>query len=623
MPGASRSWSQEEILEAALAALASLTEADIPPDEDGLDRWADPDCGRPDELADLMTPELEQLIAEGPAPAPEFGPAGFLPRDGSGHGAGFADGGTLDVLAPGVSLAGFADDAHRRLADTDDDSLIGVLRGWRRLAAWAQARELATVAELARRRPPGGTPPAAPGAFPSRMSEFIADEVALALTLTARSADAELSLALDLADRPAIFGALETGRIDLTRTKIIIEGVSTLEADHADAVEAAVLPRAPGLTAGQLRAAVARAVLAVDPQAARRRREDTEKSARVDCWPEPCGTASLAGWHLPSAQALAADKRLCQIAAAWRRQGAAGDTDLLRARAYLALLLGLPIDGPPADLLPPADPSVPGNRGSDPALDHTFSASGGTVPRPAARPARGSDGETGVLRLPAGLRGPGPGTALPPLAGTVNLTVPLTTLLGLAQAPAQAAGYGPLDAESARVLACAAAGHRATRWQITVTGPDGTALAHGTASGRTRASVSGPEGNRPRGSGPAGRGWSVTVTAEPVATGSCDHRHCEPGYRPSPALLRLIRARSSTCTAPGCRRPAGACDIGHTRAYDQDGWTCECNLAPLCRRHHRAKQAHGWRLTQPQPGVLIWTTPSGRGYSTRPANYHR
>jgi Domain of unknown function (DUF222) len=622
VPAASQSWSQEEILE---AALASLTEVGIPPDEDGPDRWTDPDCGCPDELADLMTPELEQLIAEGPAPVPEFGPAGFLPRDGSGHGAGFADGGVLDVLAPGVSLAGFADDAHRRLADTDDDSLIGVLRGWRRLAAWAQARELATITELARRRPVGGTPPAAPGAFPARMSEFIADEVALALTLTTRSAEAELGLALDLTGRPATFAALETGRIDLPRAKIIVEGVSTLEANHADAVEAAVLPRAPGLTSGQLRATVARAVLAVDPQAARRRREDAEKSARVDCWPEPCGTASLAGWHLPPAQALAADKRLCQIAAAWRRQGAGGETDLLRARAYLALLLGLPIDAPPADLLPPAAP-VPGNPAPDPALDLTSSPSGGAVPRPAARPAPGSDAETGGLGLPDGRRGPGPVTALPPLAGTVNLTVPLTTLLGLAQDPGQAAGYGPLDADTARVLACAVAGHRATRWQITVTAPDGIALAHGIAPGRTRVSVSRPEGKRPQGSGPQGsgpaaRGWTVAVTAEPVATGSCDHRHCEPGYRPSPRLQRLVRARASTCTAPGCRRPAAACDLDHTRGYDDDGWTCECNLAPLCRHHHRMKQIEGWQLRQSSPGVMAWTTPAGRRYTTLPSQH--
>jgi hypothetical protein len=646
---ASQSWSQEEILEAAEAgeaALASLTEAGIPPDDDGPDRWTDPDCDRPDELADLMTPELEQLIAEGPAPVPEFGPAGFLPRDGSGRGAGFADGGVLDVLAPGVSLAGFADDAHRRLADTDDDSLIGVLRGWRRLAAWAQARELATITELARRRPAGGAPPAAPGAFPARMSEFIADEVALALTLTARSAEAELGLALDLAGRPATFAALETGRIDLPRAKIIAEGVSTLEADHADTVEAAVLPRAPGLTTGQLRAAVARAVLAVDPQAARRRREDSEKSARVDCWPEPCGTASLAGWHLPSAQALAADKRLCQIATAWRRQGATGETDLLRARAYLALLLGLPIDAPPADLLPPglADPPVPADPAPDPAPGSpapgpgsTARAAGspaagpGSTRRAAGSPAAGP-GSTpcaagspaagpGSTRRAVGSPAAGPGSTLPPLAGTVNLTVPLTTLLGLTEAPGQAAGYGPLDAGTARMLACAVAGHRATRWQITVTAPDGTALAHGTAPGRTRVSASGPEGNRPQGSGPTARNWTVAVTAEPVATGSCDHRHCEPGYRPSPRLQRLVRARASTCTAPGCRRPATTCDLDHTRGYDDDGWTCECNLAPLCRHHHRVKQTEGWQLRQPSPGVMAWTTPAGRRYTTLPSRH--
>jgi len=591
-----------------------------------------------------MTPELEQLIAEGPAPVPEFGPAGFLPRDGSGHGAGFADGGALDGLAPGVSLAGFADEAYRRLADVDDDALIGVLRGWRRLAAWAQARELATITELARRRPAGGAPPAPPGELPARMSEFVADEVALALTLTSRAADAQLGLALDLAGRPATFTALETGRIDLLRTKIIIEGVSPLEALHADAVEAAVLPRAPGLTAGQLRAAVGRAVLAVDPQAARRHREEAEKSARVDCWPEPCGTASLAGWHLPSAQALAADKRLCQIAAAWRKQGAAGHTDLLRARAYLALLLGLSIDAPPADLLPPAaSPAsgdsapdcAPGGAAQDSGPGGTAPGPGGIVPGPGSAipgpgsttpaaastvPDPGTAGRAGAADsagLPEGLRRAGPGGALLPLAGTVNLTVPLTTLLGLTQAPGQAAGYGPIDADTARVLACATAGHRATRWRITVIASDGTALAHGTAAHRPGPAGTGAgAGTRP------GGGWSVAVTAEPVATGSCDHRHCEPGYRPSPALQRLIRARASTCTAPGCRRPAAACDLDHTRAYDDDGWTCECNLAPLCRRHHRAKQAHGWRLTQPQPGVLIWTTPSGRVYSTQPTNYH-
>jgi phosphocarrier protein HPr len=32
----------------------------------------------------------------------------------------------------------------------------------------------------------------------------------------------------------------------------------------------------------------------------------------------------------------------------------------------------------------------------------------------------------------------------------------------------------------------------------------------------------------------------------------------------------------------------------------------------LCRHHHLCKQAEGWRLSQPEPGVLIWHAPSGR-----------
>ena len=118
----------------------------------------------------------------------EAGPAGFVPRDGTGCGSGFADGGALDVLAAGMSLAGFADEACAAAGALDDDRLIGVLRAWRRLTSWAQARELAMIAELARRRPADRTPPAAPGEFPAALSEFIADEVAMALTLTQRAA---------------------------------------------------------------------------------------------------------------------------------------------------------------------------------------------------------------------------------------------------------------------------------------------------------------------------------------------------------------------------------------------------------------------------------------------------
>jgi hypothetical protein len=236
----------------------------------------------------------------------------------------------------------------------------------------------------------------------------------------------------------------------------------------------------------------------------------------------------------------------------------------------------------------------------------------------------------GGQQVPAGLRHPAGGLGeLPPLAGQVNLTVPLTTLLGTAGSPGEVPGYGPVDAATARALACALAGHRATRWHITVTGPDGTALATGTHHGQPGAGNAAADRGKPdtpgRPGAPPGQaggsGWTVQVTAEPIAGISCDHRTAEPGYRPSPSLQRLIRARTVTCTGPGCRRPAARCDLDHTRPHDDGGITCECNLAPLCRFCHRLKHSQHWQLLQPAPGVMIWITPAGRRYVTLPSQH--
>jgi hypothetical protein len=649
VPAAPRQESQEEILH---AALASLTDEDIPPADDELDGWPDPDFDRPVELAGLDAAELEELAAKAlvpPAPAwplsfraptrPVAWPAVFGPRDGAGDGPGFTDGGVLDVLAAGLPLAGFAADAHDRLGQVSDDELVGVLRAWRRVTSWAAASELAAVAELARRRPADGSPSAAPGRLPLNVSEFVPEEVAAALTLTSRAAQDEVTLALDLAGPLAdTRSALAAGRIDLAKAKIIAAGIATLSAAHAAAVQAAVLPDAPDLTTGQLRRAVARAVLAADPGAAARQREEDLQHARVDCWPDPAGTASLAGYHLPAAAVLAADARLTRIARLWRKQGAGGGMDLLRAWAYLALLLGHDTGAPPPCLLP-ADPP-PATPGPDQASDGAPRLSvrpddapdnaprGGTDPgrtagtaadqaRTPVGQARTPVGETQTTAdgaaVPAGSHRPavdGVGAGLPPLAGSVNLTIPLATLLGLTQAPGAAAGYGPLDPDTARALACATAGHRATRWHVTVTGPAGRALGHGTARAAAAADGDGD-----------GDGWTVAVTAEPLAAGCCDHRTAEPGYRPSPALQRLIRGRTASCSWPGCGRPATGCDLDHTIPHDKGGLTCECNMAPLCRRHHRCKQAEGWRLEQPTPGVMAWHTPAGRRYITLPSQH--
>jgi HNH endonuclease len=112
----------------------------------------------------------------------------------------------------------------------------------------------------------------------------------------------------------------------------------------------------------------------------------------------------------------------------------------------------------------------------------------------------------------------------------------------------------------------------------------------------------------------------LTLTITPL-TGGCNHALETPAYQPTPTLRHLVGIRHNTCVFPGCRRPAGQCDDDHTIPYDQGGRTCLCNLAPLCRKHHRCKQAEGWRLEHPEPGVLVWQTPAGRTYTITPTEY--
>ncbi|BBY74729.1 hypothetical protein MPRF_16280 [Mycolicibacterium parafortuitum] len=96
-------------------------------------------------------------------------------------------------------------------------------------------------------------------------------------------------------------------------------------------------------------------------------------------------------------------------------------------------------------------------------------------------------------------------------------------------------------------------------------------------------------------------------------------------YRPSAALARFIRARDLTCRFPGCDVPATRCDIDHTIAFDHHdptagGQTVPWNLACYCRTHHRHKTHDtGWNDRQLPDGTIIWTSPSGHQYRTRPA----
>ena len=406
-----------------------------------------------------------------------------------------------------------------------------------------------------------------------------------------------------------------------------------------------MLGRAGSMTPVGLRAAIRRAVMEVAPDKAKQRREHAAKRARVERWAEGSGNAGLAGRELPPAEVLAADQRVTAWAKELGKAGLEGGMDMLRAQAYLDLLLGTD--------------SRPLGSGPDPAGGQDADGSGGPQegagpggggPQEGAGPGGGGGGSgPGEPRAPAPA-GPLAGVIPPGFAGRVTMTVTVPTLLDLASRPGELAGIGPIDPALARDLASAAARNPRSTWCLTVTDSQGHAIGHGCArpapaSGRAtrhKPDTSGgpdPPG-RPRFTftptddpgPPGGYGtWrfstgipgqrDLLIKIGPLPTGECDHRHEAKGHDPGVMLRHLAQVRHATCTGPGCRRPSSRADFEHNTPYEAGGRTCLCNGNPKCRFDHRLKQDPRWTVEQLGNGDVRWTTPSGRQYTTEPTRY--
>ena len=84
-------------------------------------------------------------------------------------------------------------------------------------------------------------------------------------------------------------------------------------------------------------------------------------------------------------------------------------------------------------------------------------------------------------------------------------------------------------------------------------------------------------------------------------------------HDPPEWMRELVILRDSHCVFPHCGRDARACDLDHIIPYlpvaegGPPGQTRPGNLAPLCRRHHRAKTARAWTYRQEQDGSYTWT----------------
>ena len=169
------------------------------------------------------------------------------------------------------------------------------------------------------------------------------------------------------------------------------------------------------------------------------------------------------------------------------------------------------------------------------------------------------------------------------LRPAVQVSVALSTLLGIDHEPAELAGYGPIPASLALHLAF---DHTGT-WRRLLTDPQGHLLDYGRST-----------------------------------------------YRPPAALRDYVIARDRTCRFPGFprrlrlhwrgdphSRRAESCEVDHVTSWADGGTTSTENLVPLCTRDHHCKHDTGWNPTRLPDGTLDWTDPTGHHHRVPPATY--
>jgi hypothetical protein len=104
----------------------------------------------------------------------------------------------------------------------------------------------------------------------------------------------------------------------------------------------------------------------------------------------------------------------------------------------------------------------------------------------------------------------------------------------------------------------------------------------------------------------------TTVTVKPVLD-LAEHLSAT-GYEIPDRLAEQATHVDGECVFPWCTRPARGTpgtDGDHVHPHADGGTTCSCNLARLCRRHHRLKTHTAWHYDVLERGSYLWTSPHG------------
>ncbi len=509
----------------------------------------------------------------------------------------------LDVIVALFRAAGFSDEPVlargivNGLAHVDADTLdyrqaVNLLDEAARLASAAEALKAKAVSRVCatagdRVDEEDVLPPAGPDA--DRLASMVAEsEIGTVLDLSKRATDKLIGHSnLLTTGLPATLDALAQGALHPQQAEVIADQCGSLPPEAYAEFETEMVGFAPG-RAKHLVAAKARRVRERShPETIKRRKEKAASDRTVIMEPVEDGMSWLS-LYLPAEAAVAAFNRLTSLARSL--QGPDEPRNLAQLRADVAadlLHTGTGTGQPPAALTgsandafygsrpPPGTPTGPaapetaGTAGSAGiAADPPVAGATGDTP-PAAGSAGGADpGVPGSDGDPPGGGPPGSGR-IPNYAGIkaeVTVVVPVLTLMGLSDEPADLEGYGPVDEDTARQLAA-----NAPSFKRLLTHPE---------------------------------------TGAPLSYG-------RDSYAVPKDLQKMVRLRDRTCRGYGCNKAARHCEIDHTIPYPT-GQTELTNLKPLCKPGHALKTAGLWSDVQHRDGRVDWTSPAGREYTNTP-----
>jgi hypothetical protein len=343
---------------------------------------------------------------------------------------------------------------------------------------------------------------------------------------------------------PGTIAALHEGAISYQHARVMVDNGSSVPVEALPRFEQAVLPSAKELTVAQFKKVVNREREKAHPVSIAERHEKAVKERAV--WLEPAEDGmAVVGARLAAEVAHAIYDRLTHIGLGQPNGTGGGDGD--------------------------GDDGGSGSgNGNDGDGDGDGNGNGDERSLSQKRADAFADllltGDTCAATL-EGTGGPRPdvGHGIRP---RVLVTVPVMTLLGRSEEPANLEGYGPIDPDTARELA-----------------------AHAPSFSR--------------------------ILVHPVTSAVLDYDRTT--YAVPSDLRTVLRVRDEKCRAIGCNRSAENCDADHTDDWALGGATALKNLAMLCQTHHRVRTHTRVRMRNLPNGDIEWTAPSGRVYTTHPA----